>query len=312
MTATSVILLITLMLGGVAVLLFLKASARERAFSEQLRLRAVGSDDAAALVDAYRPRREAIGDPVTAWLCTLLWRTGSEVEPPKVTRIWLAAVLIGLPSVLLLFGWLGGLGLAGFSGVIGWAWLSRKAAARHALMLEQFPGYLEAMMRVLSSGNTLEESIAIAARESPEPLRPLMLSVGRQVRLGAPIDVVLMESAEIHRLNDVKVMALAAAINRKYGGSLRNILRSLVNAIRSRDTAARELRALTAETRFSAVVLSVMPIGLSLYIFLQNPEYYTDIVQDFTGRALLLGSLLLQLSGIVILVRMMKSTDGSR
>lgn len=311
MTATSVILLITLMLAGVAVLLFLKASAQERALAEQLRVRALGSDDAAALVDTYRPRREGIRDPVTAWLCTLLWRTGAEVEPAVVTRVWLATLLIGFPLLLLLFGWIAGLGLAGFAAVIGWAWLTRKAAARRSLMLEQFPAYLEAMMRVLSAGNTLEESIAIAARESAEPLKPLMLSVARQVRLGAPIDAVLMESAEIHELNDVKVMALAAAINRKYGGSLRNILRSLVNAIRSRDTAARELRALTAETRFSAVVLSVMPIGLSLYIYLQNPQYYSEILQDLSGRAMLLGSLLMQITGIVILFRMMRSTDGS-
>lgn len=310
MTATSVILLITLMLAGVAVLLFLKAAAQERALAEQLRVRALGSEDAAALVDAYRPRREGIRDPVTAWLCTLLWRTGAEVEPAVVMRIWLASLLIGFPLLLLLFGWIAGLGLGSFVAVLGWAWLARKAAARRGLMLEQFPAYLEAMMRVLSAGNTLEESIAIAARESAEPLKPLMISVARQVRLGAPIDAVLMETAEIHELNDVKVMALAAAINRKYGGSLRNILRSLVNAIRSRDTAARELRALTAETRFSAVVLSVMPIGLSLYIYLQNPQYYGEILQDLSGRAMLLGSLTMQITGIIILFRMMRSTDG--
>ena len=104
--------------------------------------------------------------------------------------------------------------------------------------------------------------------------------------------------------------ALAAAINRKFGGSLRNILRSLVQAIRARDVAARELRALTAETRFSAVVLSLLPIGISLYVYLQNPQYYGDILQDAGGRALLLGSLFMQLAGIVVLVRMMRSTEA--
>lgn len=311
MSAIGAIFLIMLMLMGVAVFLFLRASAQERSHAEQLRMRALGSEESAALVDGYRPRKAEIHDPITGWICGLLWRSGMEVEPPVVLRSWVAGSLVSLPLILLAFGWLAGIGIAGLIIVLAWAWLSRKAAARRAQMLEQLPGYLESVMRILSAGNTLEESLAVAAREVQEPLRPLMLSVGRQVRLGASVDVVLMETAEIHHLNDVKVMALAAAINRKYGGSMRNIIRSLVNAIRSRDVAARELRALTAETRFSAVVLSLLPIGLSLYVYLQNPQYYGDILQDASGRMLMLGSLMMQLGGIIVLVRMMRSTDGA-
>ncbi len=309
MNMTVLLLIAMLLLAGVALTLFLRASAHEKARSERMRQRAVGEADNVEAVERYRPRKDAIRDPVTRWLCTLMWRTGSEVAPEKVLRIWLPSVVVLLPILLLGAGWLGGLGIAGMVIVLGWAWMTRKAASRRALMLEQLPGYLEATMRVLSAGNTLEESLAVAAREAPEPLQPLMMSVGRQVRLGAPTDGVLMEVAEIHQLRDLKVMAMAASINRKYGGSLRNILRSLVTAIRSREMAARELRALTAETRFSAVVLSVLPIGISLYVYLQNPDYYTTILQDSGGRLMMLISLGMQLTGIVVLVKMMRSTD---
>jgi tight adherence protein B len=120
---------------------------------------------------------------------------------------------------------------------------------------------------------------------------------------------VLAETAEIHQLRDLKVVALAAAINRKYGGSLRNVLKSLISAIRSRDVANRELRALTAETRFSAAVLAVIPISLSLYILAQNPAYYADIWTQFAGRATLVVSVLLQVLGIVVIWRMLRSTE---
>lgn len=310
MNLTLLLLVAMLVLAGVALTLFLRASAQEKKRGERLRLRAEGEfDDDDAQIERYRPRKDAIRDPVTRWLCTLLWRTGSDVAPEKVFRIWLPAVLVIGPVLFLLTGWLGALGIGGLAIVLGWAWMSRKASARRALMLEQLPGYLEATMRVLSAGNTLEESLAVAAREAPEPLQPLMASVGRQVRLGALTDSVLMEAAEIHQLRDLKVMAMAAAINRKYGGSLRNILRSLVTAIRAREMASRELRALTAETRFSAVVLSVLPIGISLYVYLQNPAYYTTILEDSGGRLMMLISLGMQLAGIVVLVKMMRSTD---
>ena len=118
-----------------------------------------------------------------------------------------------------------------------------------------------------------------------------------------------METAEIHGLRDLKVLALAAAINRKYGGSLRNLLRSLIQAVRARDSAARELRALTAETRFSAFVLSVIPVGLMIYIFAQNPDYYRTMWLDGVGRWLLVGSVVLQVMGVLVIYRMMRSTE---
>ncbi|HVT35142.1 MAG TPA: type II secretion system F family protein, partial [Nevskiaceae bacterium] len=214
-----------------------------------------------------------------------------------------------VPVALLVFGVLGGIVVTGVIVLVAWFVLARRAAARRALLLEQLPPFLDSAMRVLSAGNTLEESIAAAARESPEPLRPLMSSVGRQVRLGAPIEAVLMEAGDINRLRDIKVMALAAGINRKFGGSMKNILRSLIQTIRQRDVAARELRALTAETRFSAIVLSIIPASLSIYIYLKNPKYYHDMWVDPVGRWLLVVSILMQFIGVFLIMRMMATTS---
>ncbi len=145
--------------------------------------------------------------------------------------------------------------------------------------------------------------------DAENPIRNLFLSVGRQVRLGAPIEEVLDQAAQDHGVNDIRVMAMAARVNRRYGGSLRRIFKSLVQAIRERDAAARELRALTAETRFSAVVLAVVPIVLSLYILLQNPDYYLDMWNQPRGRGLLLFSVFLQASGVGVIWRMLRSAE---
>ncbi len=298
--------LLALLLGAAAIAMFMRAGQRESQEEMQLRLRAIGGDEAAALV--YSPRQRQIRNPLLRWACFLVWRTGTELEPDAVARSLLVLALL-VPVAIVLLGAFGGLSTVALVLVFAWAWLSRKAAQRRARILEQFPSFLESVIRVLAAGNTLEESIYSAARESSEPIQPLFLSVGRQVRLGAPIEAVLMEMAEIHQLRDLKVMALAAAINRKYGGSLRNVLRSLIQAVRSRDAAARELRALTAETRFSALVLSMIPVGLMLYIFAQNPDYYGNMWADATGRILLIVSVVLQIIGVVVIYRMMQSTE---
>jgi tight adherence protein B len=296
-----------LLLGGTGVVLFLRNSSTESQNDALLRIRALGGDEVAAL--SALPAADAqIRNPFLRWACHILWRSGSEVEVATVQKI-LWGLLIAIPLVLLILGAFSGGFLIGVVIVVGFLLLTRQAAARRRKIIEQLPPFLESTIRVLSAGNTLEESLASAARESTEPLRTLFLSISRQVRLGAPIENVLMETGEIHKLRDIRVMALAAAVNRKYGGSLKNILRSLVQAIRSRDAAARELRALTAETRFSAVVLAVIPIGISLYIAVLNRQYYANMWADGTGRILLIISVVLQLLGVIVIWRMMRSTE---
>lgn len=312
MNPLTVIFVLTLLLIGGAIFLLTRAGHRERQDEVQLRLRVLGGDDGtAAALGNYRPRDAQLSNPILRWVCHLLWRTGVEIEPGGVAKILLVSALL-VPVALVAFGIFGGLAVVAVISALGWGVLARRASLRRARMLEQLPPFLESAMRVLSAGNTLEESVAAAARESPDPLRPLMTSVGRQVRLGAPIEAVLMEAGDIHQLRDLKVMALAASINRKYGGSLKNILKSLIQSIRQRDVAARELQALTAETRFSAIVLSVMPVSLSLYIYIKNPKYYSDMWTDSAGRILLVVSILMQIIGVFIIMRMMaRTTDGA-
>lgn len=306
-----VIMLIAFLLLGSAVALVLRAAARERQDEVGLRLRVLGSngDDAAAASLLALDNERQIRNPALRWLCHLIWRTGVELQPPTVLRIVVIVALI-IPVALLVLGVFAGLALVVFAVIIGWFVLSQRAARRRIKIIEQFPAFLESTIRVLAAGNTLDEALSSAAREAPEPIKPLFVSVGRQVRLGAPLEAVLMQMAEIHQLRDLKVMALAASINRKFGGSLRNVLRSLISGIRSRESAARELRALTAETRFSALVLAIIPIALMIYIVWQNPDYYTQMWADHKGRILLCSALGLQVAGMLVIWRMMKSTDS--
>lgn len=301
--AIIVVFVLTLLGAAVATVVLLRMQAKARKEELALRLRVLGDDADAHLLTRAKP----IANPLLRFVTDLLTRAGAEIEPDRVGQGLLIAAAVA-PLLLLLLGPLAGLLAIGLAIVAVFGVLSRNAARRRAKIVEQLPSFLEATMRILAAGNTLEESLGSAARDSPDPIRPLFISIGRQVRLGASVESVLAEAGEVHRLRDLKVMALAAAINRKYGGSLRGVLKSLISTIRSRDSAARELRALTAETRFSALVLAVIPVTLSFYIFTKNKGYYTGMWADPSGRMFLIASVFLQIGGVAILWRMMNST----
>lgn len=307
MIAAAILFLLAMVLAGVAIWLFVYSDRLARRDEMLLRLRA-GEEAAGAA--AFVSRESKLKNPVIRWACHFIWRTGSDLEPETVLRVLLVVGAM-IPVAWLIFGFFGGSIVIGFGLAFGYGVLRRQAARRRAKIVSQMPGFLEAAMRVLQAGNTFEEAIAAAAVESPEPLKPLFQSVGRQVKLGAPIDQVLGEAGDIHRIRDVKVMALAAAVNRKYGGSLRNVFRSLIAAIRARDSAARELRALTAETRFSAVVLAVIPALLTMYIYLQNRQYYAEMWASTGGRITLILGVSLQVLGVFQIYRMMAATEDT-
>ena len=294
-----------LLMTGVAAWLFLRAGRRGRQERLALRLRALGVDEAGpAFVSAERELR----NPILRAACYALWRSGVDAEPQLVARaLWLGVILI--PVALILLGAVAGPVALAVSAALIYAWLGQQAARRRALIVSQMPDFLESVIRVLSAGNTVEESFASSAREALDPARGLFTSIGRQVRLGAPIELVLAETADIHRLRDLKVLALAAAINRKYGRSLRNVLKSLIGVVRARDVARRELRALTAETRVSAMFLVGIPITLMLYLLWKNPGYYTEMWNSGGGRLWLVFAVAWQFVGMMVMWRMMRSVD---
>ena len=242
------------------------------------------------------------------WLNRHLLRAGLEPESPAVRRGLLMTGGIVVLATLALGPLLGMVVLLVLVFAV-WLWMLSKEAKRKVRILEQLPDFVEHMVRALSAGNSLEESLYSATADAEAPIRDLFISVGRQVRLGAPIEDVLDQAAADQDITDIRVIAMAARVNRRYGGSLKRIFKSLVQAIRERDAAARELRALTAETRFSALVLAVVPIALSLYILLQNPDYYLEMWRQPQGRGFLLASVLLQATGVGVIWRMLRTAE---
>jgi tight adherence protein B len=298
-----IVLALTLALLGGAVWLWSMARGKER--NEGALSRLGGREEALPVL--FTPDSPELRIPGVRWASQLLWRAGYESQPRSVA-IMLGALLLSVLLILLLASPVAALLIDVIGLTLLYIVLTRRAAARRSQIIDQLPGYIENLLRILSAGNSLEESIGSAAAEAPDPIRPLFLSVGRQVRLGAPVDQVLAAAGDLYRLRDLKVLSLAANVNRRYGGSLRGVLRSLIIAIRQRAMAARELRALTAETRFSALVLSMVPIILTLWILYRNRDYYSAMYHDRpTGLALLLTAAGLQLAGVFVLWRMVNS-----
>ncbi|HSI22391.1 MAG TPA: type II secretion system F family protein [Methylophilaceae bacterium] len=221
-----------------------------------------------------------------------------------------------IPLVFLLFGlvgwvwlsWAGALLL--FSGavlIIGFLLPYLRLRRRQAQITEQVPMFIDQVLRSLGSGRSVEGAIRLATEESKPPLRNILDRVVRATDLGADMPETLSDAAKLHGLREMSLIALAMRISNSYGSSPKEMLQSVVQMIRQRELAQRELAAMTGETRISAWVLSLTPISLAGYMVVMNPNYLNLMLQSPSGKTLLMTALGFQVAGVLILWRMLKS-----
>ncbi|MCK8515210.1 type II secretion system F family protein [Methylonatrum kenyense] len=236
----------------------------------------------------------------------LLRRAGYRLNGRLLLGLLLAFLLGAVP----LSWWLGLPGLLFW--IVCWpvllyAALLIKARRRAARMTAQFPTFLDQVVRGVRTGASLHGAMLTAIANTREPLAEVLSPAERALRMGASLHEVFHDAADRYELEAFRALAAGIEINTRYGGSPVTLLESIARMIRERDRWARELRAMTGETRFSALVLALMPVGLAAYMFASNPEYLMHMWEHETGQLVLIGSVAWQALGCFLLWRMVKT-----
>jgi tight adherence protein B len=187
-------------------------------------------------------------------------------------------------------------------GVVAW-----RTAERRRQILELLPEFLAHVLRAVAAGSSVFQALEAATDESREPLRGVFARVRRQMQLGAEFDDALEQLTGALRLRELSMLALTVRVNQRYGGAIRDLLGSLVQALNARERARRELRAMTAETRVSAWVLGCLPLALAAYVIVVNPEYLGRMWNDPQGKTMLAAALSLEAAGSLVLWRLVRS-----
>jgi len=98
---------------------------------------------------------------------------------------------------------------------------------------------------------------------------------------------------------DFEWAVLAISIQREVGGNLAEVLQTTAEMMNQRDRLRREMKALTAEGRISAVIMGVLPFFLFGLISFVNPSYLTPLYSTPIGLALVGFAILLIIAGVV-------------
>ena len=196
--------------------------------------------------------------------------------------------------------------VAGFVGMFGVPrWLIGKLTKRRQdKFLAELANSMDVIVRGIKSGLPLNECLQIISVEAPEPISSEFREVVEQQRVGVTLGEALERLTQRVPLPEVRFLAIVIGIQQQAGGNLSEALGNLSSVLRDRIKMKMKVKALSAEATASAAVLSSLPPGVTLMIWLIAPDFVSPLFSTQTGNFLLLIGAVLMGIGVYIMNKM--------
>lgn len=306
----ALIFVVVVMLVEGLYLLISDTSKNERIANKRMAMMANSPDDAPVLLLMQKYEGNALNKLFASFLPNLkrkLWAADVNLTVLGYFQltIFIAVlftvafkVLAGLPFIAAIPAGLV-LGLAG-----PFLFLSLKAARRQKQFSDQLCPAIDLVCRSLQAGHPAVVALEMVSREMPDPIGTEFGIAMDQTNYGMDRNQALMKVIERFPDPDLRFFVSALEIQRSTGANLVEILQNLTKVIRDRKGMRQKVKAMSAEGRFTAMVVGILPIGLAMVLALLNPGYYTDNGSDPLQIVLLIIPVILYVIGMVWLWRM--------
>jgi len=269
-------------------------------------------------VEVVLARQELMSE--IPWLNRTLVRIQSAVQLKRVldqadlhitvTRLFMFSLMAGLLAGLAASMLTVSLLIVIVSGLVGAAipfvhvWWTRKR--RFDNFLEHLPDALELMSRALSAGHAFSEAMHMVSVEMPEPIATEFRKTYEEQNFGLSLKLALENLTQRIPLLDLRLCVTAVLIQRDTGGNLAEILEKVAYTIRERFRILGDLKTLTTSSRMSAWLLCGLPIGVAFAVTALNPEYMSILWRDPRGHILIAVALMMQITGMLIVRKILK------
>ncbi|OFW17213.1 MAG: hypothetical protein A3F70_09905 [Acidobacteria bacterium RIFCSPLOWO2_12_FULL_67_14] len=182
----------------------------------------------------------------------------------------------------------------------------RMAAKRLATFEEQFPEAIDMMARALRAGHTLPTALEMVSEEIPAPAGSEFKRLYDQQSYGMPLSDALKAFGQRVPLLDARFFVTAVLTQREMGGNLSEVLDNLAAVIRERFKVKRHVRAVSAHGRITGLVLGFLPPAIAAMLFVVSPQHIRLLVEDSLGVYMVVGALVLQTVGVLIIRRIVR------
>jgi len=193
-------------------------------------------------------------------------------------------------------------------GVLGYVLPSIYLRNRRGHRLRQFdanlPRAMELIANSMKAGQSVAQSLTAVTDNAGPPVSDEFALARREIELGASLESALNNMVRRIGSNDLRLMVMVITIQRSVGGDLPAILITLADTMRQREEMRSEILAATAQSRATALIITLLPIVAALLLYFIVRDYFRPMLVNPLGWAMLLLAGFLLFVGNVIIRRL--------
>ena len=230
------------------------------------------------------------GRGITSWIAEQIQKAGDNGTPGAfVLRVGVFTI------VGYLIGWVFRGGIVGFlTGAIGFMLpimlLRSKQRKRLAMFRDQLPDAIDMLVSAMKAGYSFQAAMKFIGEEVRDPLGPEFTRFYEEQRLGMEVRTALLALQGRVDSLDLKMFVTAVLIQRETGGNLSEVLGNIGTLMRERAALKADIETLTAESKLSARILSLLPVIVFILVNLISKDFMAPMLASDTGVAVLVGA----------------------
>ncbi len=151
----------------------------------------------------------------------------------------------------------------------------------------QLPYALDLIKSSLEAGHTLLRGLQVVVSEFADPIGSEFRSAIEQSRLGLPLPRALEEMLKRVPQDDLRLLVVAVRVQSEVGSSLAMIIGRLSEIVRTRQRLLQQVKALTAQSKMSGIIVGFLPIVMLFAFSIIQPSYTHVLFYDPSGIKIL-------------------------
>jgi tight adherence protein B len=190
---------------------------------------------------------------------------------------------------------------AALLGSVPVCWVFFKRGKRFSRFLQGLPEALDLMVGAIRAGHSLIAAMGLVGRECLEPVGPEFKICFDEQNYGLEMKAALDNLIGRVPLQELRIVATAIMIQKESGGNLAEVLDKTSHVIRERFRLKREIAVYTAQGRLTGWILTILPIGLGVVLYLSDPSSMSVLWTNPLGIKLLWASGAMMVVGSLII-----------
>lgn len=284
----------------------------EKRINRRLKLAAGTADRRAVLRKMRRESQGWLSDSINRAmpkLDRLIAQSGSEISTSRLAIIMVALTVlifsfvtlstfvspwkVFIPAVLIGFG---------FPLLI----LYMRRRRRLNKFIDQLPQAIDVLRSSLKAGHPVATACSLVASEMPDPIGSEFGLLTDETTYGMDFEEALYNLTNRIPKQDVEFFVVSLTVARSTGGNLAEILGNLAQVLRDRSRMFAKVRAVSAEGRWSGLIMGLIPFWVTGMLLMFSPDYLASVKDDPVFWPAMTVAGLLLVTGHIIIYKLVR------